>query len=152
MTKRIYGKELDKDLQQFIAEASELGYEEVSYAILDALLPIVLFHVYFGSLMNGKNLLQLTEDEKNISGFLMEKYHDGLFKKGQFKTKKLSLFGQSCSPSFETDQLVEFKFIVDKMCVQVGDELVKKGYDCYFIEDQNYDRKNSIIKNLANCV
>ena len=49
MTKRIFGKELDKDLQQFIAEATNLGYEEVQYAILDALLPIIFYQIYMGS-------------------------------------------------------------------------------------------------------
>jgi hypothetical protein len=53
----------------------------------------------------------------------------------------LSLMGQIYSPIFHESALKTHKFIIDKMCAQVGDELVNLGYDCYFFEDQTYDGK-----------
>lgn len=140
MTQRIYGKKLDKDLQQFIAESSSLGFEEVQYAILDALLPLVFYKLYHGKF--GNKILDLNNVLAG-SKFKMFKIDENNLGPQEYDHSSLSLFGQTCSPNFQKIAAEDKTFIVDKMCAQVGDELAKIGYKVMFLADQTYDGKQT---------
>lgn len=47
LVKRHYNLPLNKDLQTTIAENAYLSYEEATYAILDALLPLAIYQYHF---------------------------------------------------------------------------------------------------------
>ena len=46
LCKRAFGKEMDKSLQMWVAETEDLGDEEIRYAVLDALAPLVIYNKY----------------------------------------------------------------------------------------------------------
>ena len=137
MTQRVYGKLLDKDFQQFIAELCDLGAEEVEYAILDALVPLFLYKLYFGYLQ--ADLFIEDKENEGVLNFQIPLMNKDVLGEETYSEERMSLDGHIISPGLKRIDGQSDVFLIDKMCAHVGDQLYKLGYNCTYVEHKGYN-------------
>lgn len=94
---------MNKELQMWVAENEDLEEDEISYAILDALAPLLIYRK-----LAPQASLHVINDIKidNID---------------------------------DSTQIPEVpKFLCDKMCANIDDELASYGYESILIDNENY--------------